>query len=291
MAESAQYRSLLAELNKLNKSQLIEIIIKKTVPEGLSISEELHKCIHSSPDSFGKKMSEVDGVQEPSYKEISNSLQRELNVSGKLIQQLEERVNDQKLIISLLKKESPIDKHPNKNKMHAGIENDSFKTTEYKVNNQDAKKLSVPQKTQPNTTFDRQTSVRSEKSVNRLDDGIWEIPRYEYRRRININRRGNRVYGKATEFEFKGVVKYKDYHVYRLPPKFEDTDLINHLKSKDIQDVKCERMNSRYPDEYSSFKVSVALKYDKEFRNPNIWPEYVVINPFLKKVGQIKRTE
>lgn len=54
LAESAQYRSLLAELNKF---QLIEIIIRKTIPDGLSVSEELHKCIHGSPDSEEKTIS------------------------------------------------------------------------------------------------------------------------------------------------------------------------------------------------------------------------------------------
>lgn len=48
------------------------------------------------------------------------------------------------------------------------------------------------------------------------------------------------------------------------------TNLIHHLESKNIKDVKCEKMNTKYPDEYSSYKVSVAWKYKQKFRNPNL---------------------
>lgn len=72
---------------------------------------------------------------------------------------------------------------------------------------------------------------------------------------MRLFRREKRVYEKSTEFEFKGVVKYKDYHVNRLPFNFQVNDLIHHLESKKIKDVKCEKMNSKYPDEYYSYRV------------------------------------
>lgn len=40
-AESTRYRFMLTELNEMNKQQLIEIIIRKTVPDGVLVSEEL----------------------------------------------------------------------------------------------------------------------------------------------------------------------------------------------------------------------------------------------------------
>lgn len=290
MAESAQYRLFSAELNKFNKSQLIDIIIRKMVPEGVQVSEELQKCILSPP--MGPEVEESDTIsfknkeEAQNYKEISDSLQRELNVSAKLIHQLEERVNDQKLIISLLKTDQFSNEIHNKNNKQTEKENSS-KIRQYEGNNQGEKKLSVPDKRhmEKRDIFQRQISVRTEKSDNKLDDDKWEIPRYRRR----TNRREKRVYGKATDIEFKGVVKYKDYHFYRLPPNFQVNDLVDHLKSKNINDIKCEKMNSKYPDEYSSYKVSVAWKYEKEFTNPNIWPEYVSINPFLRNLGQGKR--
>lgn len=119
----------------------------------------------------------------------------------------------------------------------------------------------------------------SNKGVHTLDEGKWEYPK---RRRKNFTRT---IYGKgADDSTFKGVAKYIDYHIYRLPPNFVEKDVLQHLSSKNISEVTCEKMNSRYPNQYSSFKVSVSIKNDREFRNPKIWPEYVVINRFLPKI-------
>lgn len=45
MAEGSQYRTLSVISNKLNKSQLLDIIIKIAIPEGVIVSEELQRCI------------------------------------------------------------------------------------------------------------------------------------------------------------------------------------------------------------------------------------------------------
>lgn len=123
-----------------------------------------------------------------------------------------------------------------------------------------------------------------DKGDHTLEDdayGKWEFPR---RRKYTRTRA---IYGKAVEeTTFKGVTKYIDYHVYRLPPEFMEQDVIEYLNSKGIQDIKCQKMISRYPEEYSSFKVSVSFKQDKVFRNPLIWPEFCVINRFLEKISQ-----
>lgn len=109
----------------------------------------------------------------------------------------------------------------------------------------------------------------------------WEFPR---RKKFTRTRP---IYGKAIEeTPFKGVTKYIDYHVYRLPPKFTEEDVMNYLRSKGIHDIKCQKMVSRYPDEYSSFKISVSLKLDRAFRNPQIWPEFCVINRFLQRLPE-----
>lgn len=135
-----------------------------------------------------------------------------------------------------------------------------------------------------------QKTLQQKKQVNKqlegLSDEKWEFPKKSQWRRNFRNRRSGPIYGSAAENElpFKGVVKYTDYHVYRLPPKLCETDIVDYLLSRNINEVKCEKMKARYPEEYSSFKISVSLKQEKQFRNPNIWPEYCVVNHFLHKI-------
>lgn len=59
MSESSQYRSLSVELNKLNKPQLVVIIIRKAIPEGVKVSEELQRCIDDPPNGNEVEISEL----------------------------------------------------------------------------------------------------------------------------------------------------------------------------------------------------------------------------------------
>lgn len=109
------------------------------------------------------------------------------------------------------------------------------------------------------------------------DQAEWTYPKRRFRAR-----RSAVIYGKGRGTnDFKGVTKYIDYHVSRLPPNLNENDVVKYLNGKNITDIKCSKMVSKYPDEYASFKISVCLKQDKEFRNPDIWPEFCVVNRFL----------
>lgn len=113
----------------------------------------------------------------------------------------------------------------------------------------------------------------------------WTFPKRRFRSRRSAVIYGN---GQGTS-DFKGVKKYIDYHVSRLPPELEVADVIKYLNGKNITDIKCLKMVSKYPEEYSSFKISVCLNQDKEFCNPDIWPEFCVINRFLLNLPNRKQ--
>lgn len=80
----------------------------------------------------------------------------------------------------------------------------------------------------------------------------------------------------------KGVGKFCYLHVYRLAPSMKSDDIINYLKSVNISDVQCEQLNSRFPDIYSSFKVSAPAKYLEDLTKPETWPEGVCVNRFFR---------
>lgn len=81
--------------------------------------------------------------------------------------------------------------------------------------------------------------------------------------------------------EIKGVAKYHHFHVYRLEPSMTTEKLVNYIKSKNISEVTCDKLSSKYPDVYSSFKVSVPETFASQVTLPETWPEGVCVNRFL----------
>lgn len=103
----------------------------------------------------------------------------------------------------------------------------------------------------------------------------WQIQKGKKRRTIST------IYGKDNESNIKAAIRYKHLYVNRLEPNLSDTKLEEYLNTKGLTNVKCTKMNSKYPEEYSSFKVSVPIQLTELARDPNIWPENVCINPFF----------
>lgn len=169
---------------------------------------------------------------------------------------------------------------------HKSETNISTKTTAESGNKKSDKNTSDFVSVEKKKSTTERDNISSNKGTHTLHESKWEYPRRKIRRNKN-----SVIYGNADEdMTFKGVVKYLDYHVYRLPPDFNESDVIEHLASKNISEVMCEKMQSRYPNQYTSFKISVSIKQDKDFRNPKIWPEYVVINRFLPKLLEKNKT-
>lgn len=71
-------------------------------------------------------------------------------------------------------------------------------------------------------------------------------------------------------------------HISRLSPKTTEADLERFFKQH-IQDISCEKLNSKQPDVYSSFKVTVPADFLEKALSPEFWPEGVAINKFFMK--------
>lgn len=84
-----------------------------------------------------------------------------------------------------------------------------------------------------------------------------------------------------TETVIKGVVKYAHLHVFRLAPTVTEDNLKDYLTSKGIDKLKCEKLISKHPDDYSSFKVSVPMDMLERVKQPTMWPENVCVNRFF----------
>lgn len=111
-------------------------------------------------------------------------------------------------------------------------------------------------------------------NVQNNDDEKWQQQRRKQRRR-------NIIYGKSNNNEtFKGVTRLVDFHVFRCPLNLTCEELMSYLRTKKITDVKCEKMISKYPDTYTSFKVSIPSNSVKQIMDPEIWPQHVCVDRF-----------
>ena len=120
----ASHEEIHEELNKCKKADLIDIIITKKVPSDLKISAKVRTILenHEQKDIlFGSanfsNLTSTESVDKVSYLTVKNELkciQIEQKCSKRLIVELERTINNQELIISLLKN----DRYSDVNKCH-----------------------------------------------------------------------------------------------------------------------------------------------------------------------------
>ncbi|KAG5892040.1 hypothetical protein JTB14_029670 [Gonioctena quinquepunctata] len=71
-------------------------------------------------------------------------------------------------------------------------------------------------------------------------------------------------------------------HVYKMHPENIPEDLISIL-SPLFPEVKCEKLNSMYPNLYSFFKVTILECNIEKVLNPSIWPKGTWVKKILHR--------
>ena len=89
-----------------------------------------------------------------------------------------------------------------------------------------------------------------------------------------------------TYSKIKGVPKTVSLHVYRLNPPTEVEDVIDFIKST-FPEVTCEKLNSRNPDSYSSFKVDIFEEHLISASDPELWPKNACVRRFFQSRKKI----
>lgn len=115
-------------------------------------------------------------------------------------------------------------------------------------------------------------------NTNKEEEYITVIRKQKRRSQINT------THGTGKNLELKGTIRYAHLHVYGFDPKTAEETIIKHLVTNKINNPKIEKLNSKYPDEYSSFKISVPFELLEEAKKPDIWPAGVRINRFLERI-------
>lgn len=94
------------------------------------------------------------------------------------------------------------------------------------------------------------------------------------------------IHGSSNNAPLKGVPKLCHLHVYRLDPAVTSKDVLEYLQQKGFDSILCESMESKYPDIYSSFKVTCIADQLDAVKDPAIWPRGTCINTFFRWIGK-----
>lgn len=109
-------------------------------------------------------------------------------------------------------------------------------------------------------------------------------------RKHNKSKQSKPIIGSGVNDGFlKGIPRMVHFHVTRLQPDTSEDMVVNHLRSI-VSVVTCEKLSSKAPNVYSSFKISVPSKDIKSIMDPNSWPEGVRINKFFYRKAVAMRT-
>lgn len=133
-------------------------------------------------------------------------------------------------------------------------------------------------------------AIRSARQLNGRDGVSEAVPAEknsdsEWKFVKNKNRKPRKTlvvgtYSGAADVE--GLDKFKAFHVSNLKPDTSVENLQNFLKNK-FSNVICEKLSSRYPNSYSSFKVLIpSSEYNKALEGSN-WPNKVNVHHFFHR--------
>lgn len=283
-----------SELNKLKKSELIDIILTGNIPEQVSLNEEIRKTIsekatYSETIEVKTSENEVSGCDNKVCLALMKFKNEQIEMLQQIVKVQEKRAIDQELIINLL---NSFENKP-KAKLQETVKYvnvDTEKRTTSDPKSKDNRRALYSQAvTQTNTAAvsvkATPTSIEKEhgeivnKNILSTENNEWKTQK----------KRKKPIFGTATETQIKGSMKYADFHVYRIQPKTEEEDLINYLKAQGIATVKCCKMISKHPEEYASFKVSIPQDYTEKIQDPSTWPQYACINRFLGHLAKKKQ--
>ena len=99
----------------------------------------------------------------------------------------------------------------------------------------------------------------------------------------------NLIEGTCENEDIKGISKLTSFHVCRLEPNLTAEKLVAYLTAKNIKGVICENMQPKWPELYSSFKVTVPMEEKEKICNGSTWPRNACINPFLYRLNKTER--
>lgn len=296
------------ELNNLTKNKLIEIILTKTIPSDIKLSESTRKLVEYGHNSeFMEENNEINEVSEIKYRlkyanndlecykrlvaEMERSLsnqQETISTQKSLIKILENNVNTTCAIHSEVERQKSPNPLKNMKNMRESPRKvatsgscsttaNTLKTTS--KNFIDAKMVRNGIKEAQETILTKH--IMNESSMKIIDektkkDEDWSVVESKRRKSKMVVGTGN----ENIQTTVKGVPKTIDLHVYRINPGTSPEDLKTVLKPH-FPEVVATSIDSRKPEVYSSFKVTIFQENFGKAMDATLWPKNCCVRRFL----------
>lgn len=274
----ANQEEIYEELNKLKKSDLIQIIITKKVSSDFKISEKVKTIIENSKQIFtcGNNMvvndlTSTNSTDKVSYFTIQNELkcnQVKLECSARLITELERTIKNQELIISLLKNDRNCDT------------NKSFNTvaTSSTINSsigKNKKSLSIMENENDNGDV-------IHKSANSYSKSNLSV------KNQSVTNNRNKIWGANDSLDFpcsddtfSGAVKRLWLHVGKVTIGTQVSQIEKYLNKKFPDNKFTVDELPLHPEAKTmSFKVGADFSLLEDLYNGAVWPKGVMIQKF-----------
>lgn len=91
--------------------------------------------------------------------------------------------------------------------------------------------------------------------------------------------KAKQLIGLAQNTALMSAPKLAFLHVYKLHPETTEHQLTEYLKAM-FSEVECEKLNSKFPQYYSPFKVSIQQNNLTRAMDPAVWPAGTHVNKF-----------
>lgn len=252
-----------SELNKLKKEMLIDIILKKCIPEGLNLSRELKKFLNKNSESeFFDASCEVQPNLDSTNVEVVRLeseikiLQTEVKCSKVLISTLEKTVVDKEEIILLLKNRKA---NPSNQSTVAGL----------------------PQQFPGKRSIERVSLVGGNISgVSSQGSQITQKPSVTGSREPIIV--GDmEACDKSQPLGFVGAARKAWLYVGRADRSTTAGQVEQHLKGRfSGQDFVVERLPVRDNANSIAFRVGADISLMDDLNKPSLWPKGIVVKRY-----------
>lgn len=129
------------------------------------------------------------------------------------------------------------------------------------------------------------TAKASGRTVGQHLNSNERVSRVSGGQRKNYNSTKNQVVGQLTDSttcSLRAAPKLVHFHLTKLHPDTKKEDVLAYTSDK-LSDVTVEQLQSKYPDSYSSFKLSVPEDKSDKVLDPTVWPAGAVLNRFFAR--------
>lgn len=129
-------------------------------------------------------------------------------------------------------------------------------------------------------------SARSGNAVDAVDETWTKVARKRTRGRRPLK---DAIIGQMNEEDsvIRAAPRKTYLHISRLHPETTSQQLEDQLR-RSFPEVECEKLQSKYPSHYSSFKITIDMDKREMAMDPQLWPRGTLVNRyFFRRKGEV----